>query len=108
MEFNQYQLQAAKTAIYPAEYKVTYPVLEMTNEAGEVAGKWKKVLRDQGGQLTEANRVALAQECGDVLWALAACCTDLGLTLDDVAQANLEKLASRQSRGVLGGSGDNR
>lgn len=103
MRFYEYQEEASKTAIYPEQYKIVYPALGLAGEAGEVAEKVKKHIRD--GVL---NVEDLKKELGDVLWYLAAIASDLGLNLDDVADANLEKLRSRQARGVIGGNGDNR
>ena len=107
--FRHYQHQSRRTAQYPAiGHPVIYPVLGLANEAGEVAGKVKKIFRDRGGQIGPAEREALKHELGDVLWYLAQGCTELDLPLEEVAQANLEKLASRQARGVIGGEGDDR
>lgn len=108
MNFADYQSQASKTAIYSPVDAVVYPSLGLVSEAGEVAGKVKKVLRDNGGHFTEEKRSAIADEVGDVLWYIASLCTDLGIGMDTVAQRNIDKLNSRLSRGVLGGSGDNR
>jgi NTP pyrophosphatase (non-canonical NTP hydrolase) len=80
----------------------------LTNEAGEVAGKIKKIFRDKDGVIGEAEREALQSELGDVLWYLAQVCTELEISLDDVAEANIEKLYSRLERGKIGGDGDNR
>ena len=77
-------------------------------EAGEVQGKIKKVLRDDGGVITDEKREAISAELGDVLWYLAGVATELGVTLDDIARDNIAKLLDRKSRGVIGGSGDNR
>jgi NTP pyrophosphatase (non-canonical NTP hydrolase) len=85
---------------------VIYPTLGLTNEAGEVAGKIKKVFRDKDGVIGDADREALKAELGDVLWYLAQIATELDLSLDEIAQHNLDKLMSRQSRGVIGGDGD--
>jgi len=71
-----------------------------------VAGKIKKVFRDKGGLITEDTRQALKAELGDVLWYLAQVATELGLTLDEVAEANIVKLYDRQERGKIGGDGD--
>ena len=83
-------------------------MLGLTNEAGEVAGKVKKIFRDKDGIIGEAERQPLKCELGDVLWYLAQVCTELDLSLDDVAEHNLEKLYSRLERGKIGGEGDNR
>ena len=103
MRFDEYQEEAKKTAIYPDQYKVVYPALGLAGESGEVAEKVKKHIRD--GVL---NVDDLKKELGDVLWYLAAIASDLGLNLDDVAESNLQKLRSRQARGVISGNGDNR
>jgi NTP pyrophosphatase (non-canonical NTP hydrolase) len=108
LSFDAYQAGAATTVVYPESAKVTYPVLGLASEAGEVAGKLKKVIRDKGGILTEDDKAALAAELGDILWYLAAIAIDLDIKLSDMAQGNLDKLASRKARNVLGGSGDNR
>lgn len=103
MNMNEYQTQAAKTAIYPASVQVLYPTLGLAGEAGEVANKVKKIVRD--GKL---DKEAIGSEIGDCLWYIAAICKDLGLKMEDVAQANLDKLRQRQERGTLSGSGDTR
>lgn len=108
MNFADYQTQASKTAIYPDADVIVYPSLGLVSEAGEVAGKVKKVLRDDNGMFTPEKREAIAAEVGDCLWYIASLCTDLGIGMEQVAQANLDKLNSRLSRGVLGGSGDER
>lgn len=87
---------------------LTYPVLGMVNEAGEFAGKFKKVFRDKGGVIDDTTREALRDELGDVLWYLTQICTNLGYTLDDLAQANLEKVLGRLERGTIHGDGDKR
>lgn len=87
---------------------IVYPTLGLINEAGEVAGKIKKIFRDREGNITEEDRQALKQELGDVLWYLTQICTELDLTLEEVAQANLDKLFSRLARGKIRGDGDNR
>jgi len=88
--------------------KVLYPVLGLCGEAGEVAEKVKKVYRDKGGIITEDTKQELKKELGDVLWYISTISRDLGLTLEEVAQANIEKLTSRKARGVIHGNGDNR
>ncbi len=106
MTFNEYQREAMKTAIYPKG--LHYPVLGLTEEAGEVAGKLAKIIRDKGGEITTDDKVAIGKELGDVLWMCAAIAEELGFSLESVAEANILKLASRQERGVISGSGDNR
>jgi len=90
------------------EHAVTYPTLGLVNEAGEVAGKIKKILRDKAGKISKEDKEALKGELGDVLWYFTQLCTELGLTLEEVAEHNLNKLFSRQKRGKLQGNGDNR
>lgn len=103
MNFKEYQELAAKTAIYPEEYRIVYPALGLAGEAGEVAEKVKKLIRD--GNL---DRELLAKELGDVLWYVSALSRDLGIDLETVATRNIEKLRSRAERGTLRGSGDSR
>ncbi len=110
MDFNEYQKKALVTALYPEKHKVIYPALGLGNEAGEVMGKIKKWLRgdDGEGTMSEERKDALKGELGDVLWYLAVLANDLGLSLEDIAKANIEKLQSRQERGALHGDGDKR
>jgi len=108
MNFEDYQTQASKTAIYNDADVIIYPALGLLSEAGEVAGKIKKVLRDNNGQFLPEHREAIADEVGDCFWYMASLCTDLGFGMEQIAQRNLDKLNSRMARGVLGGSGDNR
>ncbi|MEB3321097.1 MAG: nucleoside triphosphate pyrophosphohydrolase family protein [Cyanobium sp.] len=109
MDLSTYQSRARGTARYPdAGANPIYPTLGLCGEAGEVADKVKKVIRDGGGVFTPGHVEALRLELGDVLWYLAQLATELGLDLNEVAAANLEKLASRAARNVIGGSGDQR
>jgi len=108
MTFDEYQQEAAKTAIYKREHSIIYPALGLANEAGEVLGKIKKLMRDSDGPMNLEDKYAIAHECGDVLWYISALLRDLGVGLDVVAQTNIAKLKDRQQRGVLKGSGDNR
>jgi NTP pyrophosphatase (non-canonical NTP hydrolase) len=105
---NYYQENAARTAIYSREYKLAYPILGLTGEAGEIANKYKKVLRDAGNELSEEKRQDLIDELGDVLWYVAAIATDLKVSLEEVATRNVEKLRARAEKGTLQGSGDKR
>ena len=109
MTFSDYQKAALKTALYPDQGKnLYYPTLGLTGEAGEVANKVKKVMRDSGGHVSAEVRAQLSQELGDVLWYVSGVANELGLNLDEIADANIEKLASRAQRKVLGRSGDKR
>jgi NTP pyrophosphatase (non-canonical NTP hydrolase) len=103
MEMNDYQEQAAQTAIYKAEHAVIYPALGLAAEAGEVANKVKKILRDG-----TFNREAIADEVGDCLWYIAALCRDLNVNMADLAKNNLQKLEDRKRRGKIAGEGDKR
>ncbi len=87
---------------------MTYPALGLASEAGEVAGKVKKVLRDHGGEFDAEQVAAIKDELGDVLWYIAVLAADLGLTLDDIAASNVDKLRSRMARGMIRGDGDHR
>ena len=109
MDFSEYQSKSRKTARYPAVgHPVIYPALGLVNEAGEVAGKIKKVFRDKDGQISEETREALKAELGDVLWYIAQVATELNLSLNDIAQHNITKLYDRLERGKIHGDGDNR
>jgi NTP pyrophosphatase (non-canonical NTP hydrolase) len=109
VRFSEYQERSRATAVYPdAGSNIVYPALGLCGEAGETAEKVKKAIRDDGGTLTEERRAAIAAELGDVLWYAAQLATEAGLELDEIAEANLEKLLSRQRRAVLHGSGDDR
>jgi NTP pyrophosphatase (non-canonical NTP hydrolase) len=108
MELSEYQLLSRSTAEYPREAWLAYPALGLAGEAGEVAEHAKKAIRDDAGTVTDERRSAMAKELGDVLWYVSQLASELGLDLDEIAQANLDKLLSRQRRGVLSGSGDDR
>ena len=103
MTFGDYQIEARKTAIYPEEHKIVYPALGLAGEAGEVANKVKKMLRDG-----KFDREDVAAEIGDCLWYIAALCRDLNVDLSDIARNNLKKLKDRQERGTIKGNGDKR
>ena len=102
-DFNAYQRSASRTAIYPDEHRILYPALGLAGEAGEVANKVKKIVRD--GKL---DKEAIGSELGDCLWYIAAVCRDLGLNMGEVASDNLDKLAKRKQNNTLKGNGDNR
>ena len=114
---NEYQKKAHETASYPCgtigkeahAVNYLYPALGLAEEAGEVAGKYAKAIRDNNGVVFDHDReTAIVKELGDVMWFVAELATCLGVDLDLVAEMNLQKLASRQARGVIGGSGDDR
>jgi NTP pyrophosphatase (non-canonical NTP hydrolase) len=108
MDLNGYQNMALASAIYPRKHAIIYPALKLAGEAGEVAEKIGKILRDNDGEFVESARLEIAKEIGDVLWYCAALSSDIGFTLEEIATGNLAKLKSRKERGVLQGSGDNR
>ena len=109
MDLNQYQQQARKTASYPNVGKnPIYPTLGLSGEAGEVAEKVKKVLRDKNGVFDLNAREQIKLELGDVLWYVSQLSSELGFELLDVAEANLKKLSSRAKRGQISGEGDDR
>lgn len=108
MTFTDYANEAAKTAVFKEEYKLIYPTLGLTGEAGEVAEKVKKIIRDKDGQLTQSDKDMMALELGDVLWYIAALAKTIDIPLETIAQRNIHKLQSRQKRNKISGSGDNR
>lgn len=113
LTLDDYQEQTAITALYPGAGKgtvdaIAYSALGLTGEAGEIANKVKKIIRDEKGVLSEEKRLDILAELGDVCWYLARLCTEMGGKWSDVAQSNLDKLESRRKRGVITGSGDNR
>ncbi len=109
MLLNDYQQQSRQTARYPdVGNNLIYPTLGLTGEAGEVSDKVKKLIRDREGVVDERFTEDLALELGDVLWYVAQLATELGLSLEEVASANLRKLQSRSHRGTLQGEGDHR
>jgi len=111
MDFAQYQQTAKETAIYPGADTMgglAYVTLGLVGEAGEMANKIKKVLRDAGGVMDPARSAQIAEELGDVLWYVAMAATELGADLGEIAALNAAKLESRALRGVLGGDGDYR
>ncbi len=103
VDFKSYQDMASETAVYKTEHSVIYPALGLAAEAGEVANKVKKILRDGN-----FNREAIADEVGDCLWYIAALCRDLNVDMKELAKNNLRKLHDRKARGVIQGSGDKR
>lgn len=106
LTFKAYQDFTDTTRIY--KHKIIYPTLGLAGEAGEVAEKVKKMLRDEDGELSEDRRDAILAEVSDVLWYIAALCDDLGSSIEEVAKLNIDKLTKRKAAGRLSGDGDNR
>lgn len=114
MDLNDYQAEARETAIYPGYNDTTsitglsYTAMGLAGEAGEIANKVKKIIRDDDGVITGIHRVQIAAELGDVLWYVAQTASQLGYSLGYIAEMNLNKLEARAAKGTLQGSGDNR
>lgn len=109
MHFNAYQKQSQKTAIYPNKGKnYIYPVLGLAGEAGEVAEKFKKIIRDDGGKISAEKKLEIEKELGDVLWYVSQIAVELKIDLESVAKTNIKKLESRLKRDCIKGKGDNR
>ena len=107
-DLDMYQKVALTTAIYPREQAIIYPTLGLTGEAGEVANKVKKIIRDGSDSKDEKLVSEIKAEIGDCLWYIAVLANDFNIKLSDIASANIEKLATRKSKGTIHGSGDNR
>lgn len=110
MTFDDYQEQAIKTAIFNPDPLMdkTIWTLGIAGEAGEVVEKWKKIVAYREGKITDEDLGELAKELGDVIWYIAMLANSLDLSLDEIVQNNLKKLADRKQRGVQKGTGDNR
>ena len=106
-DFDMYQKVAKTTAIYPREQAIIYPTLGLTGEAGEVANKVKKIIRDGTDKNNEDMVQAISSEIGDCLWYIAVLADDIGFKLSDIAIINLVNLANRKKNGTIRGSGDN-
>lgn len=104
----EYEIAALETAKYSEDLRLIYPTLGLNGEAGEVAEKVKKLYRDHGGVLTDDYKAEIVKEIGDVLWYCVATCRDIGVSLEDCMAMNISKLKSRNDRGKISGSGDNR
>lgn len=111
MNFLDYQHETAKTAVYPRQTPseaVSYVTLGLVGEAGEIANKVKKILRDNDGHVSMNKKSELADELGDVLYYVSELASNIGFNLEAIAKRNVDKLAGRAARGTLQGSGDNR
>jgi NTP pyrophosphatase (non-canonical NTP hydrolase) len=107
MTLDEYQKKALRTVL-PASTNLPYVALGLASESGEVATRIKKWIRDGGSDPKKLDKGAIAKELGDALWYIAVMANQLGISMDEIGQGNIKKLADRQQRGVLGGSGDNR
>lgn len=113
MQLNDYSKQAMSTDVFSRTESISDPgmlekVFGLVGEAGEVAEKFKKLLRDKGGEATDDDKKEIAKELGDILWYVNSVANYLDYDLEQIAQMNLDKVLSRQKRGVTSGSGDNR
>ncbi len=109
MTLNEYQARALKTAANKTKHnELFHLLLGLVGEAGEISQKMKKIVRDNNSDEAKIDRDDLKKELGDVLWYTAVLAAYFDIQLEDVAQDNIDKLVSRQRRGVIGGSGDNR
>ena len=107
-DLDMYQQVAKTTAIYPREQAIIYPTLGLTGEAGEVANKVKKIIRDGTNKNNENLVQEISAEIGDCLWYISVLADDIGVKLSDIANGNLEKLANRKKKGTIHGAGDDR
>jgi NTP pyrophosphatase (non-canonical NTP hydrolase) len=108
MTFNDYQAAALKTADLKRKNELFHLVLGLVGESGEIAEKFKKLVRDKNSDESQIDREDMKKELGDVLWYVALLAEYLGLKLEDIAEYNVKKLSDRLERGVISGSGDNR
>ena len=107
-DLDMYQQVAKTTAIYPREQAIIYPTLGLTGEAGEVANKVKKIIRDGSDKNDDSLVSEIKSEIGDCLWYIAVLANDFDIKLSDIASTNLEKLANRKKNNTIHGSGDTR
>jgi NTP pyrophosphatase (non-canonical NTP hydrolase) len=109
MTFDEYQIESRKTAQYPdAGSNYLYPVLGLCGESGEVAEKFKKLIRDRNGTMSEEYKAEIKKELGDIVWYIAQIASELGISFEDIAETNIEKIMSRMERSQINGDGDNR
>ena len=118
MELNEYQMRAMKTCLSSSN-NFSYMILNLVGEVGEFSSKVAKAIRKEKSDIDDNDLyfsenalpeeiIDLKYEAGDILWQLSGLCKVMGWSLEDVAQMNLDKLASRKDRGVIVGNGDNR
>lgn len=104
--FNEYQENTKLTAKYPKNKALEYVILGLVGESAEIANKYKKVIRDNDGVLTEERRNQIIDEIGDVMWYVSQLCNELGVNLETLCEKNINKLLDRKERGVIKGDGD--
>lgn len=109
MDFNEYQKEASKFAIYPnVGSNYDYPLKGLFSEVGEIADKFKKIERDKNNIVTDGDKYEIAKEVGDSVWYLSQLTRELGYSFNEIAHINLDKLRNRAATDKLKGSGDNR
>lgn len=108
MEADLYQIETSNTAIYPKDRAMEYLIMGLLSEAGEIAGKYKKVIRDKNGDFDLSDKIAMAHELGDVLWYIAQIGIEINTNMSELMDINIEKLSARKEKGTIGGSGDTR
>lgn len=104
--FSEYSKLAMSTKIYSDKFAVTYPMLSLQEELGEASQILSKAYRDKDGVLDDSDLQRLYKEIGDILWQLNALATDLGFSLNNIANSNIEKLKQRKNTNTLSGSGE--
>ena len=108
LDTDRYQFESRTTAIYPEDQGMAYETIGLASEAGEVCNKIKKIIRDDGGEITDEKRSQIMGELGGTFWYMARLCDRFGFRMSDVMRHNLDQLLDRQKRGKLQGSGDDR
>lgn len=108
MTGNEYQQLAERSNLMTGDNALNYAALGLVGEAGEIANKVKKVIRDDNNILTDEKRKSIQKEIGDVLWYVSRLSSELGITLEEVMEQNIEKLSQRMDKGTLQGDGDDR
>lgn len=126
LTMNEYQEKAMQTCL-PESNNIFYMLSNLIGEVGEFASKAGKhmrkgklfitttdrdddgkILHTQSWYVNEEERALMLSEIGDILWQTAGLASVMGVSLEEVAQENLAKLASRQQRNVIAGDGDKR
>lgn len=113
MNFNDYQAWAKTTDVFKPAKKVSDPafvakILGLSGESGEVADKFKKIIRDKNGKLNKEDKEDIIKELGDVIWYVATIARYMEVPLEEIVEKNIVKLSTRKANNKLHGSGDNR